>query len=432
METIKVIGAGLAGCEAAWQLAQRGFSVALYEMKPSAMTPAHHSPDFAELVCSNSFRGDRLENAVGLLKEELRRAGSLILTCAEATRVEAGGCLAVDRYGFSGLVTEKIRNHPNITVYSGEVTEVPAPPVIIATGPLTSDALSNAITAYFGQGEYLNFFDAAAPLVTAESIDMTKAWFASRYDRGTPDYINCALPEEVYRQFVQELVSAEEAPVHGFEDKLVFEGCMPVEVMARRGLDTLRYGPLKPVGLADPATGREPYAVVQLRKDNAAGTVYNMVGFQTHLRFGEQKRVFSMIPALKNAEFVRYGVMHRNTYLDSPRLLDRYYRLRGRENVMFAGQITGVEGYVESTASGFVAAVELARRLLGQRPVDFPQETALGALALYVSNETVGAFQPMNVNFGIIPPLDHRVKGKRNKNAELSRRALDILGTLEI
>lgn len=432
METIKVIGAGLAGCEAAWQLAQRGFSVALYEMKPSAMTPAHHSPDFAELVCSNSFRGDRLENAVGLLKEELRRAGSLILTCAEATRVEAGGCLAVDRYGFSGLVTEKIRNHPNITVYSGEVTEVPAPPVIIATGPLTSDALSNAIAAYFGQGEYLNFFDAAAPLVTAESIDMTKAWFASRYDRGTPDYINCALPEEVYRQFVQELASAEEAPVHGFEDKLVFEGCMPVEVMARRGMDTLRYGPLKPVGLADPATGREPYAVVQLRKDNAAGTVYNMVGFQTHLRFGEQKRVFSMIPALANAEFVRYGVMHRNTYLDSPRLLDRYYRLRGRENVMFAGQITGVEGYVESTASGFVAAVELARRLLGQRPVDFPQETALGALALYVSNETVGAFQPMNVNFGIIPPLDHRVKGKRNKNAELSRRALDILGTLEI
>ena len=314
METIRVIGAGLAGCEAAWQLAQRGFSVALYEMKPSAMTPAHHSPDFAELVCSNSFRGDRLENAVGLLKEELRRAGSLILSCAEATRVEAGGCLAVDRYGFSGLVTERIRNHPNITVYPGEVTEVPAPPVIIATGPLTSDALSDAIAAYFGQGEYLNFFDAAAPLVTAESIDMTKAWFASRYDRGTPDYINCALPEEVYRQFVQELASAEEAPVHGFEDKLVFEGCMPVEVMARRGIDTLRYGPLKPVGLADPATGREPYAVVQLRKDNAAGTVYNMVGFQTHLRFGEQKRVFSMIPALANAEFVRYGVMHRNTF----------------------------------------------------------------------------------------------------------------------
>ena len=427
METIKVIGAGLAGCEAAWQLAQRGFSVALYEMKPSAMTPAHHSPDFAELVCSNSFRGDRLENAVGLLKEELRRAGSLILTCAEATRVEAGGCLAVDRYGFSGLVTEKIRNHPNITVYSGEVTEVPAPPVIIATGPLTSDALSNAITAYFGQGEYLNFFDAAAPLVTAESIDMTKAWFASRYDRGTPDYINCALPEEVYRQFVQELVSAEEAPVHGFEDKLVFEGCMPVEVMARRGLDTLRYGPLKPVGLADPATGREPYAVVQLRKDNAAGTVYNMVGFQTHLRFGEQKRVFSMIPALANAEFVRYGVMHRNTFLDSPRYLNRYYQLKSEPRIVFAGQMTGVEGYVESAASGFLAGIELARRLRGMAPIDFPQETAIGALGLYVSNGSIGNFQPMNVNFGIIPPLDHRVKGKRNKNAELSARSLAII-----
>ncbi len=430
METIKVIGAGLAGCEAAWQLAQRGFSVALYEMKPSAMTPAHHSPDFAELVCSNSFRGDRLENAVGLLKEELRRAGSLILTCAEATRVEAGGCLAVDRYGFSGLVTEKIRNHPNITVYSGEVTEVPAPPVIIATGPLTSDALSNAIAAYFGQGEYLNFFDAAAPLVTAESIDMTKAWFASRYDRGTPDYINCALPEEVYRQFVQELASAEEAPVHGFEDKLVFEGCMPVEVMARRGLDTLRYGPLKPVGLADPATGREPYAVVQLRKDNAAGTVYNMVGFQTHLRFGEQKRVFSMIPALANAEFIRYGVMHRNTFLNSPQLLDRGYADRRDPLMAFAGQMTGVEGYVESTASGYLAAVTLAARLQGKPVPDFTQKTAIGALGYYISDPSVKNFQPMNINFGILEPLGYRVKGKANKNLAIAQRALETLEAL--
>ena len=430
METIRVIGAGLAGCEAAWQLAQRGFSVALYEMKPSAMTPAHHSPDFAELVCSNSLRGDRLENAVGLLKEELRRAGSLILACADATRVEAGGCLAVDRYGFSGLVTEKIRNHPNITVYSGEVTEVPAPPVIIATGPLTSDALSNAIAAYFGQGEYLNFFDAAAPLVTAESIDMTKAWFASRYDRGTPDYINCALPEEIYRQFVQELVSAEEAPVHGFEDKLVFEGCMPVEVMARRGIDTLRYGPLKPVGLADPATGREPYAVVQLRKDNAAGTVYNMVGFQTHLRFGEQKRVFSMIPALANAEFVRYGVMHRNTFLNSPQLLDRGYADRRNPLTAFAGQMTGVEGYVESTASGYLAAVTLAARLQGKPVPDFTQRTAIGALGYYISDPSVKNFQPMNINFGILEPLGYRVKGKANKNLAIAQRALETLDTL--
>ena len=331
MTEVRVIGAGLAGSEAAWQLAERGFAVRLSEMKPVKMTPAHHCADFAELVCSNSLRGDRLENAVGLLKEELRRLGSLILQCADATRVEAGGCLAVDRYGFSGMVTERIRSHPNITVISEEVTEVPAGPVIIATGPLTSDAMSEAIGRYFGQTDYLHFFDAAAPLVTLESIDMTKAWYASRYDRGSADYINCAMTREEYQTFVWELAAAEEAEVHGFEDKNVFEGCMPVEVMARRGEDTLRYGPLKPVGLRDPATGREPYAVVQLRRDNAAGNIYNLVGFQTHLRFPEQKRVFSMIPALHDAEFVRYGVMHRNTFLNSPKLLDRVLRRLRRD-----------------------------------------------------------------------------------------------------
>ena len=427
---VTVIGAGLAGCEAAWQLAQRGISVTLKEMKPHKMTPAHHSAGFAELVCSNSLRSDQLENAVGLLKEELRRCGSLILRCADETRVEAGGALAVDREGFSKAVTDAIRSHPNITVEEGEVTAIPEGEVIVASGPLTSDALSQAIGELFPESRYLNFFDAAAPIVTFESVDMDHAWFASRYDKGTADYINCAMSEEEYLAFWKELCAAEEAEVHGFEDKNVFEGCMPVEVMARRGVQTLCYGPLKPKGLPDPKTGREPYAVVQLRRDNADGTLYNIVGFQTHLKWGEQKRVFSMIPALKNAEYVRYGVMHRNTYLDSPRLLDRYYRVRGQERIAFAGQITGVEGYVESTASGFVAGTELARRLLGQEPLDFPQETALGALALYVSNATVGDFQPMNINFGIMPPLGHKVKGKRNKNAELSRRSLDIVDVI--
>ena len=428
---VTVIGAGLAGCECAWQLARRGIPVTLMEMKPQKMTPAHHSPGFAELVCSNSLRSDQLENAVGLLKEELRRCDSLILRCADQTRVEAGGALAVDREGFSAAVTAAVRSHPHITVAEGEVTAIPDGEVVIASGPLTSDALSQAIAGLFPENSYLNFFDAAAPIVTFDSIDMDHAWFASRYDKGTADYINCALSEEEYLTFWKELTGAEEAEVHGFEDKNVFEGCMPVEVMARRGVQTLAFGPLKPKGLPDPKTGREPYAVVQLRRDNAAGTLYNLVGFQTHLKWGEQKRVFSMIPALKNAEYVRYGVMHRNTYLDSPRLLDRYYRVRGNERLAFAGQITGVEGYVESTASGFLAGVELARRLLGQEPLDFPRETAIGALAQYVSNESITDFQPMNINFGIMPPLDHKVKGKRNKNAELSRRSLDLVDRLK-
>ena len=432
MEPVIVIGAGLAGCEAAWQLAQRGIPVELREMKPHKMTPAHHSPEFGELVCSNSLRSDQLENAVGLLKEELRRCGSLILSCADAHRVEAGGALAVDREGFSRAITERVRSHPLITVVEGEVTQLPTEgEVIVASGPLTSDALAEAIRALV-HADYLSFYDAAAPLVTFESLDMDHAWFASRYDKGTADYVNCALSEEEYAAFWQALTTAQAAEVHGFEDQNVFEGCMPVEVMARRGVDTLRYGPLKPRGLKDPRTGKEPYAVVQLRKDNAQGSIYNLVGFQTHLRWPEQKRVFSMIPALREAEFVRYGVMHRNTYLNSPKLLDRYYRLKADPRICFAGQITGVEGYVESTASGFVAAVELANRLQGKPPVDFPQETALGALALYISNETVEQFQPMNVNFGIIPPLGYKVKGKRNKNAELSRRALDILAGLEV
>ena len=430
MEKVKVIGAGLAGSEAAWQLAQRGIQVELYEMKPQKKSPAHHTDTFAELVCSNSLRGDRLENAVGLLKEELRRLDSLIIQCADATRVEAGGCLAVDRHGFSQLVTDKIRSHPNITVIEGEVTEVPEGPVIIATGPLTSDALSDAIGAYFG-ANYLHFFDAAAPLVTAESVDMNEAWWQSRYDRGTPDYINCAMDKEQYTAFITELVAAQEAEVHGFEDGNVFEGCMPVEVMARRGFETLRYGPLKPVGLTDPKTGREPYAVVQLRQDNADKTVFNLVGFQTHLKFGEQKRVFSMIPALKNADFVRYGVMHRNTFLRSPGLLDKYYADLRNPLVAFAGQMTGVEGYVESTASGYLAAVAMAAKVQGKALPDFPKTTAIGALGLYISDTTVENFQPMNINFSIISPLEQRIRKKAEKNLAIANRSLAVIDEMK-
>ena len=429
---VTVIGAGLAGSECAWQLAERGVEVTLREMKPEKKTPAHETAYFAELCCSNSLRAAGLENAVGLLKEELRRLGSLIIRCADATAVPAGGALAVDRHGFARMVTESVQSHPNITVVPGEVTEIPAGEVVIASGPLTSDALAAKLPQLWGEkDETLHFYDAAAPLVSFESVDMESAYFASRYDKGTPDYINCPMSEEEYKAFWQELIHAQEAEVHGFEDGQVFEGCMPVEVMARRGEDTLRYGPLKPRGLPDPKTGREPYAVVQLRKDNADGSIYNLVGFQTHLKWPEQRRVFTMIPALHDAQFLRYGVMHRNTYLDSPRLLDRYYRLRGEERISFAGQITGVEGYVESCASGFLVGVETARRLQGKAPIDFPQETAIGALGLYVSNESVGSFQPMNINFGIMLQLGYRVKGKRNKNAELSKRSLEKIGTLQ-
>ena len=429
MKTVTVLGAGLAGSECAWQLARRGVRVRLVEMKPNKMTPAHHSPLFAELVCSNSLRSDELTNAVGLLKAEMRKMGSLIMASADENRVAAGGALAVDREGFSRYITEKLRNHPNVELIEAEATDIPQGEVVIATGPLSSDTIAEKIAALCPDSD-LHFYDAVAPIVTLDSVDMDSAFFASRYDKGTADYVNCPMDKEEYLAFVRELVSAKEAEIHGFDDGGVFEGCMPVEVMARRGVDTLRYGPLKPVGLKDPRTGKENYAVVQLRRDNADGTIYNMVGFQTHLTWGEQKRVFSMIPALRNAEFVRYGVMHRNTYLNSPKLLDRYYRLRSEPRISFAGQMTGVEGYVESAASGMLVGIETAARVLGLPPVDFPQETAIGALGLYISGGSVGDFQPMNINFGIITPLDHRVKGKRNKNAAISARSLEIIDRL--
>ena len=429
MAEITVLGAGLAGSECAWQLAGRGVRVRLVEMKPAKKTPAHVSPFFGELVCSNSLRSDELTNAVGLLKAEMRAMGSLIMQSADQNRVAAGGALAVDREGFARTITERLYAHPKIEIVEAEATEIPDGDVVVATGPLSSDAIAERIAALCPGS--LHFFDAVAPIVTLESVDMSSAFFASRYNKGTADYVNCPMDREEYDAFVRELAAAKEAPVHGFDDGGVFEGCMPVEVMARRGADTLRYGPLKPVGLVDPRTGRANWAVVQLRRDNADGTLYNLVGFQTHLTWGEQKRVFSMIPALKNAEFVRYGVMHRNTYLNSPQLLDRYYRLKSEPRIRFAGQMTGVEGYVESAASGMLVGIEAAAELLGMPHADFPQETAIGALALYVSGGSVGDFQPMNVNFGLIPPLDHRVRGKRNKNAEISQRSLAIIESLK-
>ncbi len=430
MREVTVLGAGLAGSECAWQLARRGIKVKLWEMKPEKMSPAHTSPYFGELVCSNSLRSDELSNAVGLLKAEMRSLGSLIMDSADKHRVAAGGALAVDREGFARYITEQLEQHENVEIIRREATDIPEGEVVIATGPLSSDAIAEKIAALCPDSD-LHFYDAVAPIVTLESVDMDSAFFASRYGKGSADYVNCPMDKEEYLAFVKELVSAKEAPVHGFDDAGVFEGCMPVEVMARRGVDTLRYGPMKPVGLIDPRTGKENYAVVQLRRDNADGTIYNIVGFQTHLTWGEQKRVFSMIPALKNAEFVRYGVMHRNTYLNSPRLLDRYYRLKSEPRISFAGQMTGVEGYVESAASGMLVGIETAARVLGLESVDFPQETAIGALGLYISGGSVGDFQPMNINFGIIKPLEYRVKGKRNKNAEISKRSLEIIEKLK-
>lgn len=429
MKEVTVLGAGLAGSECAWQLAKRGIKVRLFEMKPEKMTSAHKSPYFAELVCSNSLRSDELSNAVGLLKAEMRKMGSIIMESADANRVPAGGALAVDREGFARYVTEKLTACDNIELISKEATDFPDGELVVATGPLTSDALAEKLMELCNDTG-LHFYDAVAPIVTLESVDMDNAFFASRYDKGTPDYVNCPMDETEYKAFWKELCGAREAAVHGFDDGGVFEGCMPVEVMARRGEDTLRYGPLKPVGLRDPRTGKDNYAVVQLRRDNSDGTIYNMVGFQTHLTWGEQKRVFSMIPALKNAEFVRYGVMHRNTYLNSPKLLDRYYRLKSEPRISFAGQMTGVEGYVESAASGMLVGIETAARLLELPPVDFPQETAIGALGLYISGGSVGDFQPMNINFGIITALGYRVRGKRNKNAEISARSLAVIDEL--
>ena len=430
MKKVTVLGAGLAGSECAWQLARRGIAVTLVEMKPEKLSPAHKSPYFAELVCSNSLRSDELTNAVGLLKAEMRAMGSLIMESADINRVAAGGALAVDREGFAKYITDKLLALPNVELVRREATEIPEGEVVVATGPLSSDAIADAIAKLCPHSD-LHFYDAVAPIVTLESIDMDSAFFASRYGKGTADYVNCPMDKDEYIAFVEELVKAKEAEVHGFDDAGVFEGCMPVEVMARRGIDTLRYGPMKPVGLLDPRTDRESYAVVQLRRDNADGTIYNMVGFQTHLTWGEQKRVFTMIPALKNAEFVRYGVMHRNTYLNSPGLLDRYYRLIADQRISFAGQMTGVEGYVESAASGMLVGIETAARVLGLPAVDFPQETAIGALGLYISGGCVGELQPMNINFGIIKPLDYRVKGKRNKNAVISQRSLEIIETLK-
>lgn len=431
MTGINVIGAGLAGCEAAWQAAERGVPVRLWEMKPHKKTPAHHADTFAELVCSNSLRSAELTNAAGLLKEELRRMGSLIMEACSFSRVAAGGALAVDRVRFSEYITEKIRSHHNITVIEQEVTEIPVKEItVIATGPLTSDALADAVSTFIG-GKKLYFYDAAAPIVDAESIDMTKAFFATRYGKGTPDYINCPMIAEEYRTFYRALLSAEEAKLHDFEagDSLkVFEGCMPVEVMARRGEDTLRFGPMKPVGIRHPETGEEYYAVVQLRKENEAGTMYNLVGFQTHLTFPEQRRVFRLIPGLEEAEFLRYGVMHRNTFLCSPELLDADYCCRAHPNVFFAGQMTGVEGYIESAASGFVAGVNACRRAMGLPSYLFPEETMTGAMAWHVSHGENMQFQPMNANFGIIKPLEGRVKGgKRARNEAYANRALAMI-----
>ena len=421
-----VAGAGLAGCEAAWQAAEQGVEVSLFEMKPKKFTPAHHSADFAELVCSNSLRADRIENAVGLLKEEMRRLGSLIITCADLTRVPAGGALAVDREAFSKAVTDKIRSHPLIEVHEQELSSIPEGPCVIATGPLTSEPMSLAIKALCGR-DALHFFDAAAPILTYDSIDQDRVYFAARYGRGGADYINCPMIHEEYDIFYDALVSAQTAELHGFDEKelKVFEGCMPVEVMAGRGRDTLRFGPLKPVGLSDPKTGRVPYAVVQLRRDNTAGSLYNIVGFQTHLKFSEQKRVFSLIPGLANAEFVRYGVMHRNTFLASPALLDCFYRLKSDTRIYFAGQMTGVEGYVESAASGLMAGLNCAREARGAQPVDFPNLTATGALAHYISSGDAKHFEPMNINFGIIAELGEKQRNKQLRYGMIAQRALD-------
>ncbi|MBE6573362.1 MAG: methylenetetrahydrofolate--tRNA-(uracil(54)-C(5))-methyltransferase (FADH(2)-oxidizing) TrmFO [Ruminococcaceae bacterium] len=431
---ITVIGAGLAGCEAAWQAANRGVDVTLYEMKPHKKTPAHKSDSYAELVCSNSLRSAVISNAVGLLKEEMRRLGSLIMEAADATEVPAGSALAVDRTKFSDYITDKIKNHPRITVIEEELTSIPEEGVVVvATGPLTSDGMAAYLKNYLDEKEFY-FFDAAAPIVDAASINFDRAFYASRWGKGEASYINCPMEKDEYEAFYEALIGAKEAEIHDFDheeqkDLTVFEGCMPVEVMAKRGKETLLFGPMKPVGLWDPRyPDKEFHAVVQLRQETLDKTMYNIVGFQTHLTFGEQKRVFSMIPGLENAEFLRYGVMHRNTYINSPKLLDSSYALKKAPRIFFAGQMTGVEGYVESTSSGLVAGLNAARLVLGQEKVDFPDTTAIGALAHYVSDENVVKFQPMNVNFGIIRPLEKRVKGgKAAKNEALANRALDII-----
>lgn len=424
---VNIIGAGLAGSEAAYQLAQRGIKVNLYEMRPVKFTPAHHTDKFGELVCSNSLRSNQLENAVGLLKEELRILNSIIMQCADSHAVPAGGALAVDRESFSECITKKLINHPNIRVIREEITKIDTNKfTIIATGPLTSDALSEEIMR-LTESDYLYFYDAAAPIVIYDSIDKEKVFKASRYGKGEEDYLNCPMNKEEYESFWHELVNAERAELKCFEKQVVFEGCMPVEKMAERGIDTLLYGPLKPVGLIDPRTGKQPYAVVQLRQDNSDATLYNIVGFQTNLKWGEQKRVFGMIPGLENAEFVRYGVMHRNTYINSTKLLLPTLQMKKYPKVMFAGQITGVEGYIESASMGMLAGINMARLISGSEPFIFPEETAIGSLAKYISNPTIKNFQPMNVNFGIMPPIKEKIKDKRLKNKKISEIALKVL-----
>lgn len=427
--TVKVVGAGLAGCEAAWQLANAGIDVELYEIKPLKYTPAHKYSGYAELVCSNSLKAQRLESAAGLLKEEMRRLGSLCMDAAQHTCVPAGGALAVCREEFSDFITDKINSSPKIKVVHEEVTTIPDGYVIIATGPLTSEPLSKSIGELVGEN-YLYFHDAAAPIVTAESLDKSLVFEASRYDRGDADYLNCPMNKDEYLEFYNELVNAETAPLHDFEQKegfTVYEGCMPIEVLAKRGEDTMRFGPLKPVGLVDPRTSRRPYAVVQLRKENNAGTLYNLVGFQTNLKFGEQKRVFSLIPGLENAEFVRYGVMHRNTYLNSPELLNRHFCFKGDQRIYFAGQMSGVEGYMESAASGIYAGLSLARRLNGLDEITLPEDTMIGALSAYVEKGSPSGFQPMGANMGILPELPEKIKNKQEKYAALAKRALSSL-----
>jgi methylenetetrahydrofolate--tRNA-(uracil-5-)-methyltransferase len=423
---VNVIGAGLAGSEAAWQIARRGINVKLYEMRPVKQTPAHHTDKFAELVCSNSLRANNLTNAVGVLKEEMRKLDSVIIRSADACAVPAGGALAVDRHEFAALVTEQVKNHPNVTVINEEVKEIPEGPTIIATGPLTSEALSSSLRNITGE-DYLYFYDAAAPIIEKDSINMDKVYLKSRYDKGEAAYLNCPMTEEEFNRFYEALIAAETVPLKEFEKEIFFEGCMPIEVMASRGKKTMLFGPMKPVGLEDPRTGRRPYAVVQLRQDDAAGTLYNIVGFQTHLKWGPQKEVLQLIPGLENAEIVRYGVMHRNTFINSPKVLNATYQFRERHDLFFAGQMTGVEGYVESAASGLVAGINAARLVEGKDTLEFPHETAIGSMARYITTTNAKNFQPMNANFGLFPELPEKIRGKQERNEQHANRALETI-----
>ncbi|RIN24938.1 FADH(2)-oxidizing methylenetetrahydrofolate--tRNA-(uracil(54)-C(5))-methyltransferase TrmFO [Mammaliicoccus vitulinus] len=431
MTSINVIGAGLAGSEAAYQIAKRGLHVNLYEMRPVKQTPAHHTDKFAELVCSNSLRGDQLTNAVGVLKEEMRQLDSLIIRAADNARVPAGGALAVDRHDFAGYITDTLKNHPNITVKNEEITEIPDGPTIIATGPLTTESLTKQIMDITGE-EQLYFYDAAAPIIEKESINMDKVYLKSRYDKGDAAYLNCPMTEEEFNTFYDALINAEVVPLKEFEKEIYFEGCMPFEVMAERGKKTLLFGPMKPVGLEDPKTGERPYAVVQLRQDDAAGTLYNIVGFQTHLKWGAQKEVISLIPGLENVDIVRYGVMHRNTFINSPNALKETYQLKSRDDLFFAGQMTGVEGYVESAASGLIAGINASKLVSGLEPIVFPRETIIGSMAYYITHANHKNFQPMNANFGLVPTLEKRIKDKKERFEKLANRALKHLNSFKV